>query len=540
VRLTRERMAQIDRVSRTDVPGAIDLALAAKADGLSSALLHHLVAIRLRETGDPEAAIAELGVGLRLEPRNARLMTEVGLCLLDLDRRREAAGVIEVALELDPKSAWTALAYGLAAERLGALDSAETAFRRAAALDPRQADALTGLSGLAVRRREWAAARDWAERSLALDPGQIDALINLARIDLGENRFEPALARLRQVLDLPKLTASGRGTAKLLVGDCLDGLGRREEAFAAYAEGKAELRRQSAHSFGAPDAKTADVAVEEIVTEFEDSPIEGWRAPGGGVSAGGERGHAFLVGFPRSGTTLLELVLATHPDVVALDERPVMLDAEMEFLTEPGGVRRLAGVDPISLGPLREAYWRRVREFGAEPKGKVFVDKHPLSTFRLPLMHKMFPDAKLIFAIRDPRDVVFSCFRRAFNLNAATYEFNTLEGAARLYDTVMRAGEIFMDRLPIEVCRLRYEDLVADFTATAGGVCDFLGVARTDRLKDFAKTAATGRIATPSSAQVARGLYNEGAGYWRNYAFALQPVLPILAPWIEKFGYEPD
>jgi len=90
------------------------------------------------------------------------------------------------------------------------------------------------------------------------------------------------------------------------------------------------------------------------------------------------------------------------------------------------------------------------------------------------------------------------------------------------------------------VFRLRYEDLVTDFEATAGALCDFLGVDRTDALKDFADTARSRRIATPSSAQVGRGLYDEGMNQWPRYAFALKPALPILAPWVERFGYEPS
>ena len=122
-------------------------------------------------------------------------------------------------------------------------------------------------------------------------------------------------------------------------------------------------------------------------------------------------------------------MLATHPDVVALEERPLLIDAEEEFLTRPGGVKRLSGVVADLLEPFRQAYWKRVREFGVDPTGKVFVDKHPLSTMRLPLISKLFPNAKIIFAVRDPRDVVLSCFRRSFNMNASMYEFNSASSA---------------------------------------------------------------------------------------------------------------
>jgi hypothetical protein len=91
--------------------------------------------------------------------------------------------------------------------------------------------------------------------------------------------------------------------------------------------------------------------------------------------------------------------------------------------------------------------------------------------------------------------------------------------------------------LPVQVLKIRYEDVVSDFDSSAHGLCDFLGVPWTDDLRNFAATAGERMIGTPSSTQVGRGLYEGGAGQWRNYEFALRPVLPILAPWIERFGY---
>ena len=533
------RVREIARIAAIDLPRAIGMAAAARSEGLADPLIHHLIALKLKDEGRFEDAIAELGLGLQLEPENPRLTTEVGFCLLEMGRRREAAHVLGAAIKLDPASAHASFGYGWAAERLGALDAAESGFKRALALDPNHADALAGLSGLAVRRREWEAARAYATRAAAIDPRQTDALMNLARVEIGQDEFAAAEARLRNVIALPHLKTQARANARFLLGDALDGAQRYREAFDSYAEGKYALRQEFAPVYEAPRANTAYDGVREILAEFVDSPRDCWSRPAGpAASDGGERGHAFLVGFPRSGTTLLEQVVAAHPDVVALDERPVMIDVETEFLTQPGGVKRLAGVVSDLLAPFRQAYWKRVREFGVEPDGKVFIDKHPLSTFRLPLISKMFPFAKIIFAIRDPRDVVFSCFRRSFNMNAAMYEFNSLERAARFYDAVMQAGEIYLEQLPVDAHSVRYEDLVTDFEGTARGVCDFLGLEWTEALKDFARQAQTRRIATPSSAQVTRGLYGEGVGQWRNYAFAMDPALPILKPWIEKFGYE--
>jgi Flp pilus assembly protein TadD len=500
---------------------------------------HHHAALELKAAGRFEEAVVALGKALEFAPRDPRLLTVLGFCLIELNRRREAAQVFDLAIKLDPNSADTCFGYGWSAEGVGALATADSAFRRAITLDPRHADAMIGLANLAVRRRDWRTAWTFAERAAAIDPTQTDAPMTLARVEIGRLKFNAASRRLGKVIELPGLKPIARANARIMMGDALDGATRYPQAFEAYAAGKAELAELFADRFGPGATRPAADGARALMAEFLETPEQAWRTPPGSRQPGAERGHAFLVGFPRSGTTLLEQVLATHADVETLEERPLMLAAEMAFLTRPGGIKLLASTPGEALDPYRQDYWKRVGEFGVKPAGKVLIDKHPLGTVRLPLIHRMFPGAKLLFALRDPRDVVLSCFRRSFNMNEAMYAFNSIEGAAAYYDAVMTAGEAYLTRLSIETHRIRYEDLVTDFDAATRGLCDFLDVPWADQLKNFAKTASNRRVATPSSTQVGRGLYEGGAGQWRHYAFALEPVLPTLRPWIEKFGYDP-
>jgi hypothetical protein len=166
----------------------------------------------------------------------------------------------------------------------------------------------------------------------------------------------------------------------------------------------------------------------------------------------------------------------------------------------------------------------------------VFIDKLPLNSIKLPLIAKLFPEAKILFAVRDPRDAVLSCFRQRFRMNPSMFEFLTLDGAARFYAQVMRLSELYRDRFALTVFEHRYEDLVSDFEGRAQAVCDFIGVDWTPEMRRFADGGARRSVATPSATQVARGLY-DGAGQWRRYADQLAPVIPILQPWIDKFGY---
>lgn len=528
------RLAQIAKAAEGDRAKAVRLAIRAKSDGLRTPLVHHLVAQDLKAARRFEDAIAELGLGLELSPNEAGLMTEVGFCLMELERYAEAAKVFEAAIRADSSWAPGFFGYGSAAEQLGALDQARSAWERAVGLDQRHADAWAGLAGLAARRGDWTTARELAGRAVELDPVQTDAHITLMRAAMGDGDLEAAIHGVRDIIS----NSSGalRASANLLHGDALDAAGRYDEAFAAYSAGKAELRSLYAPLFASGGQLSASEVVRDILAEFETTPAESWAATPSGPIAGPVRGHAFLIGFPRSGTTLLEQIIATHPDMAALGERPALIESVTEFLSGTGGIERLGATVSDLLEPYRDSYWSRAKQFVPELAGKIFVDKYPLGTMRLPLMRKLFPEAKIVFALRDPRDVVLSCFRRAFKMNASMYEFTNLETAAHFYDTVMAAGEIYFARLALKVHRLRYEDLVADFEGQGRALCNFLGVEWTPALQDFAATDRV--IATPSSTQVARGLYSEGVGQWRNYAEQIEPVVPVLRPWIEKFGYE--
>jgi hypothetical protein len=160
----------------------------------------------------------------------------------------------------------------------------------------------------------------------------------------------------------------------------------------------------------------------------------------------------------------------------------------------------------------------------------------PINTTLLPLIAALFPEAKVLFALRDPRDVVLSCFRRAFIANAVSFHLLDLEAAARFYDQVMGFAVLCRDRLPLEVCDVRYERLVADLAGETRRLCAFLGLDWTPALLDFAETARRRVILTPSAAQVRRGLFS-GEGQWRAYRGEMIGALAILAPWAERFGY---
>ena len=245
----------------------------------------------------------------------------------------------------------------------------------------------------------------------------------------------------------------------------------------------------------------------------------------------------FLVGFPRSGTTLLDQILDAHPGIHVLEEQPVLLALRDRVQELPGGYPDALGEISAKLrDELRALYQSRLQQAGA-PDGKLTVNKLPLNLIHIGLIHRIFPDARLILALRHPGDVVLSCFMQDFTLNNAMANFLALEDAARLYDEALRLWYACRERLPLQVHELRYEALVAGFDAEVAQLLQFLGLPWDDKVRDFAAHARGRLIRTPSYEQVTGALHDRSIGRWRRYRAHMQPCAEILAPHIEALGY---
>jgi len=250
-------------------------------------------------------------------------------------------------------------------------------------------------------------------------------------------------------------------------------------------------------------------------------------------------GLAFILGFPRSGTTLLGRIVASRPDVAVLEERPLLAKAVADLYDKPDGAARLAALTAAEADVYRQDFWQRARATGIETRGRRVFEQTALNTVYLPLILKLFPRSPVVFAIRDPRDVVFGCFRRRFAPNRFTREFHSLESTARLYCDTMRLAELCRERFGFRPLDIRNEDLIADFDTETRRLCAFTGLVWDESLRDYHRAAEGHTLTTASAAQVRRGLSRDGIGQWRRYAEQMAPVLPLLQPWVERFGYPP-
>ncbi len=526
--------ARLDAVARAlragDWPRIYAEVDAALAIGVRHPLFYRLRGVRGQGDGKLDAAIADFEAALEYDPGDAANLNALGLCLARNGKTIEGLARLDSAIATDPTFAsahynrgWTLLAMGEVAD-------ARAAFEQALTLDPRHAKALGNLASIAVRTGDAETARAYAQRALALEPSQIVALTALAAADAAQGDLASGERRLRQAIAAPRIEPHERAVALGELGDVLDGLDRPGDAFEAYAASNAGFRALYARAWSGKETSLGQA--ERLIEAFQHASPALWRRSTAPAATSDMGGHVFLVGFPRSGTTMLGQALAMNPNVVTLEEEAPLADAVEAFIRTPDGAARLAGLDMAGIEHFAQLYCQRVRRVVGDVAGKVVVDKLPMNALALPLMVKLFPTAKILVLRRDPRDVVLSCFRRRFAINSTTVEFLTLEGAARLYDAVMRLMDVYGQVLDLDLRTQSYEKLVHDFNGETKAICAFIGLAWAPEMVDFAGRA--GDISTPSAAQLARGLNTEGVGQWRRYRDALAPVMPILTPWVER------
>ena len=525
-------------LAANDVPGAVRIASEAVSAGLEAPLLLNLAAYGLELEYRFQESLNLLQRAHVMAPGDPLILNAIGQSLSQQGHKEDARDAYEAALRIDPTLAPAHYGLGLAYELLGDEDLAWVCLERAIQFAPDFPDPVGSLAALAAQKKDWEQARLLAERALALDPLQPAANLTLAEVDFEAGDFAAAETRLRPLVEAGVMAPLHQASVWRRLADIYDATDRPTEAFDAYVASNTLIRRVYKPHFDGPQAELGVELCARLAAYFRNASADVWAtSPAAGLAAGPAKRHIFLVGFPRSGTTLLEQVLASHPQVVALEERNTIGDMVWDFFDNDAGLDHLAKLTEAEIDTLRQTYWRNVRAFGVEPEGKVFVDKMPLTTMWLPLISRLFPDAGILLVRRDPRDVVWSCMRRRFLQNKFMYEFTDVARGAQFYSGVMTLAEVYREKLPLEFYIHVHENLIANFDEETRAICDFLGLEWTERMHDFVATTLKRDVRTPSRPQILKGLNASGVGQWRSHAEGLAPAMPYLQPWVDKFGY---
>lgn len=475
---------------------------------------------------------------LQIDPNDPSVLIGLSNWQRQQGRLSEAVLTCDRATTIAPDYADAWLERGVVLSMGGSSRAARESFARAAKLMPGNAVAHAGVASQAARDGDMVAAREAARRSLAIDPNNLIAAAALGNAMLKDGDVEAA----RMLLS--PLVASGspgheRSVAAGVLGRVLERLGDYPAAYGSYALAKRDFAQ--IHSAAAQGRPSQTAFVEAVAVGLREIQPGNFADVEADQPATAIDPHIFLMGYPRSGTTLVENVLASLPGVAALEEWPTLGDTDERYLMGDAasvvqGMKDFAALDREGRMILRAAYWNRVLSGGVPPGAKAFVDMDPIKGTRLPFIASLFPAAKILLMRRDPRDVVWSCFKTGFAMTSGTLEYTTLERAARHYDAMMRLTDLALERLPLSVLEIDYRRLTRDFDATTQEICAFVGIDWTPDVRRFDKTAEARGVGTASAAQVRQGLY-DGSGQWKPFANWIEPVMPILAPWVERFGY---
>ncbi len=492
---------------------------------------HYLLGRALHQSGQVARSAQHYEMALRLDPNNVDALCNLGLLFHTIGRLEDAVASFTEVTRRAPQvaRAWTSL--GALMSQLGNNPEAIRCLSEAVSLEPGNALAHANLADALRTADRTEEARNHAERSASLDPSQVLAPSICARLALQAGQFEEAREQLLALLTNHDCGAlKGRILVDLAMAH--DRLGDHDLAFNTSSEGQALLSAQS-------PANTIDVSAYPARVQA----IAAWTpkalaAPPPSTQSS-TRSPCFLVGFPRSGTTLTEQILAAHPRVNSLDERP-FLDQVIEAGTDMTTASYPLCIDQLTetqVQQLRERYWDLLKADSTIDQDRLVLDKMPLNLVHIGLIRRLFPEAQLIVALRDPRDCCLSAFMQDFVPNEAMVQFHSLERTTALYAQVMGLWLDNRSALANPWIESRYEDLVDDLEGAARRLLSFLDLPWDQAVLHYHQHASRRHISTPSHQDVQKPIFRRALRRWQRYEKHFVPFEERLRPFITAFGY---
>jgi|GEM_PF-7122837 len=389
----------------------------------------------------------------------------------------------------------------------------ESFAKQALTLSPTHHPSLTLLASIANLRGDSTQARSWL---LNVDPNGVD---------LPETRLEMGLVLLKEknhraaieLMDRSMASfthAMHRARAAQILGDCYDALGDFQTAFGFYCQKNEQLKLWMQH-LGVSDQLNNHARM------LLDS-LSAWPSFRHTQSDANPR-PIFIVGFPRTGTTLLQAKLSNIPDTDTLDERNLWTEATERWLSNPQSFQRLLSASDRELSCARESFWNHAtKHLGRSPR-KIIIDKFPLNALKLPLISKVFPGASVIYCTRNPRASVFSAFRRFIKPSALTLACCQLDKAAELHQTITTFVKLAEEKLDLNIFTLSYEEWMNSPEATFTRLCEQLALPTPTEqsTEEWQRDLKRRPYATPSSAQIFSGITSQFQHNFKPYDFAL-------------------
>ena len=520
----------------------------------------------LREMGFFNEAIKTYKLALKFNPQNTRFWCNLAKVCNDSYKFQEAEIAAKSALKIDPSYVEALNNLGLAFENQNKLQQALKTYETALAINPNNAIVCNNIGKLYFKMNKIGTAVKYTKNSIAINPNLIEPYYNLCEIYDKTNKLDefdkilngvpfaikkdPSIKlkqgqlnfrkkRYSRCVDLlngiftDNLSVTKKSILYELLGKSFDHIGNYDTAFQNFSLMNKNSLITSKRS--KIDANRYKKNLRELKKNFVKGLHYGSQTK---TDVKTDFSPTFIIGFPRSGTTLLDTILRSHPNIEVMEELP-LIDTLISTLKRPINPENIKKISSKELVELRKVYVSELERLHRPlPKEKMVIDKFPLNIIHVPLINIIFPNSKYILMIRHPNDCVLSCFMQNFELNEAMVNFLNLQNTAEMYSDVMELWSAYSERLDLDVKIIKYEELIGDLKTTSVKILDFLGLDWNENLLSFYKTGrGRKKIMTPSYNQVTEKLYNHAAYRWKNYKKNISKEISCLKPWLEYFSY---
>lgn len=486
-------------------------------------------------------SIALLTEAVRRDPTNPEILLSLATAVGKQRDYEKAEELLRRVLELAPGKASL---HRRVAQSYAGIDRPERAiecYRRSLALNRDTSvtvDTLLELASLYEWRHQLDEARAAVDEAIQREPTNDVAQLQQAIIDRRRRDSSRAETTLRGLVEDISRHWTIRAQAWYELAQLLDERELYDDAFQALIAAKklmvphlAEAKQQNQDTL---------LRNAQLLESLDKSCYRRWQE---NAETDNPYRIAALTGHPRSGTTLVEQLLDSHDEVISADEfdvfaRSVYVPIVRKFPHSTPMLTILDHVPPGVRQMARATYWKQTEAVLEERVGsRMLVDKNPGMMILMPAVNWAFPELKMLIALRDPRDVVLSCFMQKVPPTPISSNWLTLSDSADYYARVMRTWLVIRELAGSNWLEFRYEDLVTDLEPEARRILEFLGLQWDERVLNFYEHARKKMVRSPTYKDVTQPIYQRSVGRWRHYAKHLEPILKILAPFVKEFGY---
>ena len=529
---------------------------------------HHNLGYAYKELDETQKAINCYEKAIKINPNYVEAHNNLGDLFKNLEELQKAKDYFEKAIKISPTFIPAHNNLGLVYKELNETQKAINCYEKAIKINPNYVEAHNNLGLVFFALGKTQKAINCFEKAIKISPTFIPAHNNLMEIYERTNDDEKLKNSILNAQTLIKKTPTVRLFEGMLLfknekfseavnilesiifdkkkenyeklriynlAKCHDRLKNIDKAFLYFIKvNNLTLQQKNTKSI---DKSKYLKRIEIRKNFFEKSETKEWAKF---ESIGKKTDPIFIIGFPRSGTTLLDTILSSHQSIEVIEEEP-MVEKLIYSLNKllNGNLENLKKIDNYQIQKLRKSYFDSLNcQIKEKDNSKFYIDRMPINTIYVGEILRIFPNAKFITLLRHPYDCVLSCFMQDFMPSAQNVNFLNLKDAANFYDAVMSLWIKYKSIFSFNFHEIKYENLVKNFQPTIKSTLDFLELPWSNSVLEHRKTAKKMKlIKTISYTQVTKPIYSHAIGKWKHYEKQISDIYPILEPWIKKFNY---